>query len=168
MVAYILNINEALLLSMEKEYHHVDASIIVGIMDKRFPHIQNNCKTYMTKIGAKYKGGISVVSLGEIFKTFYSRKYIKIRKESLNFIDDLLQREHIEIFGIDDADASIFPDLRECTDSRIGASDLISLAVCIREKANVFMTLDQNILGCDKIRSFCKKKGVTIKTVQNE
>lgn len=148
-----------------KPYHHIDACVVLGavITDERF---RVPCKDYLDRIGNKYRGAISVVSFGEIYTKVFE-EYSQIiedkdtRKSVMEFIEKLILDGKVELCRINDDDLCEYNKLRHI-DRMVHTPELLSIAVAIREKASVFITIDRDILKSDGLRTYLKSFNLNI------
>ena len=125
--------------------HHIDTSVILGafLEDEEF---REECKDYLNRVGYNYRGFLPVSVTGEIFMILNK----KVSKESdrelfFLFFDKLIRKRRIEFVG---SDFEVYKKVHEIRDISYDAEplDALHLAVAITEKANVFVTLDENLV----------------------
>ncbi|MBI2583984.1 MAG: hypothetical protein HYW25_04920 [Candidatus Aenigmarchaeota archaeon] len=145
-----------------KPQHHIDAAIVIGVFFTRDEKIKDACIAYCNSLGYKYAGNISLVSLGEITKKFGAIKYKLAREEAMVFLGDFLRKKSVKICYLEEADIDLTKELKRMN-YRCDIPELLSLAVAIRSKATVFMTLDDCMLESEKfIAEIRNKYGISV------
>ncbi len=136
--------------------HHIDSNVVIGIFVFKDDDTREACKSYCTAIGHRYEGFLSILVAGEIVKIFGSIKEKLAREEAFAFLSDFIFRQNVKVESIEEIDTIVARELRSLS-HLCDMPELISLAVAVREKAEVFMTLDNEMLN-DRFRGEVQKR----------
>ncbi|MBI2675717.1 MAG: PIN domain-containing protein [Candidatus Aenigmarchaeota archaeon] len=126
--------------------HHMDSNVVIGVFIFKDDDTREACKNYCTAIGHRYEGFLSIVSAGEIAKIFGSIPERLAREEAFIFLSDFIFRQKVRIVGIEESDIILARELKPMN-HLCDIPELVSLAVAIRQNAEVFMTLDEEMLN---------------------
>ncbi len=137
--------------------HHLDSNVVIGVFIYRDEQAQRACTAYCDLIGHRYGGSISLIALGEVTKVFSQQSKDKATRDlAMLYLGDLLFKQNVRIQMLSGEDLQLAAELhglnRACD-----WPELISLAVCIWDKAQVFMTLDET-MHQERFRSEIKKR----------
>lgn len=136
---------------------HIDASIILEILLKgKFEH---ECKSFLNRVGYKYRGVLSVPVLGEVDKGIFKIESVVEREIARDFVDKLIMKRRISIFSSTYETYSIALKIREIN-SFIKSMDALHIACAIVDKADTFITLDNELVKSKEIE---KEFGIKIK-----
>lgn len=147
-----------------KEYHHLDASVYLKTVRIQVERYETTLITdYLNRLGGRtYTGGISIVCLGETVKRIIEKARDSMsRDQFLDTLGDFLDKKRIKICSLVDDDIEMVADMRDL-DNRVHIPELLGFATAIRERANVFMTYDKDMLESTKLREFGKKHHIKI------
>lgn len=136
--------------------HHLDSNVIIGVFIYKDEKTQRACTAYCDSVGHRYGGSISPIALGEVTKVFSQQSKDKATRDlAMLYLGDFLFKQNVRIQMLAKEDLHLAIELhglsRECD-----WPELISLAICIRDKAQVFMTLDE-AMHQERFRSEIKK-----------
>ena len=130
-----------------KQHHHIDSSVMIGVFLTRDEKDREACIYYCDLIGRKYAGSSSIESLGEVAKKFGTvLTDKKAREEAFVFLGDFIFKQRLNICFTDEEDLDLAKELKGLNYT-CDMAELISLAVAIRDHAEVFMILDRGMLG---------------------
>lgn len=144
---------------MTTKHEHFDANIILGALLPGKEKFRSHCKNYLTRFYGDIFGGISVITLGEIHRKIYvtfvkgDSKTVDARNDALQFIDRLILRRNIEIFQVTHEDVKLYQELRG-VENRADAPELLSLAIAIRNDAEVFVTADSALFDSTGLKKY--------------
>lgn len=154
---------------MVTKHEHFDANIILGALLPGKEKFRNYCKNYLTRFFVDISGGISVITLGEIHRKIYvtfdkgDSKTTDARNDALQFIDRLVLRRNIKVFQVGHEDIKLYQKLRTI-ENRSDAPELISLAIAIRNGADVFVTADSALFDSEELKKHVNDNyGISIK-----
>lgn len=119
---------------------------------------------YVTKLGYAFSGGMAVSAVGEVASKLYVIENDVARDLAVTWFIEFLIKRKIKVFNFNDSHIELFNELR-VLDNRVDTSDLLALAVAIKEKANVFMTYDGDMLESQKLnnKEFRRKYEIKIR-----
>ncbi len=135
--------------------HHIDTDIILE------PENTENgryCKRYLNKLGYKYRGVLSLPTLGEIFLNILSLKTPREKYVTLDIIDSLIILRKIEFYTPRNI-GELLIKIRNL-DSRIEPTDAEILACAIEASASALVTLDSKLIHNETLE---KKFNIEIK-----
>ncbi|MBI1979014.1 MAG: hypothetical protein HYS62_03075 [Candidatus Aenigmarchaeota archaeon] len=138
---------------LEREFlalplHHIDTSII---LEKSTTPNGRACTAYLNLINQKYRGKISIPTLGELTLRLIAISDYSKRIDFFEAIYNLIQTKKIGLCGIQDAD-QISKNIKD-KDDRITTTDRLILASAIGDNAQTFVTLDEKLIHNEILES---------------
>ncbi len=142
---------------LNKPSHHIDTSILIGsfLEDEEF---KDECKNYLNKVGYRYRGHLSVSVTGELFMILKERISEQSEREFFfTFFDNLIKKRLIEYVS---TNFEVYKKVAEVKDVcyDIDPLDALHLATAIVKGANVFITLDKDLINDGRLQSTFKIK----------
>lgn len=144
-----------------REYHQLDASVYLKAIEDEIKGEYTLRSNYVSKLGRTYGCSIAIHILGEITHVICRDSKDKTTRDRfLALLGDFIKKQNIKIITILEEDIKLFHDLREL-DYKSDEPELLALAIAIREKADVFMTFDEDLLHSSPI--FKQKYGIKVR-----
>jgi predicted nucleic acid-binding protein len=127
-----------------KPLHHIDASVIIEpILEGKD---SDACTKYLNRVSKIFRGSISIHGLGEIqAQAFYKVDDYRKSRELFEFIDTLVKWRGIRVIRSEYSSYNVALKLHRI-DPRLKAPDTLNIAVAIKDKADIFVTLDTNLI----------------------
>ncbi|MBU2639354.1 MAG: PIN domain-containing protein [Nanoarchaeota archaeon] len=145
--------------------HYTDSCIFLEVFSKERNNKSNECQSYLYNIGKSHKGIISILSLGEISKSFLM-EFKEVKSLELSFEklkEDLFKPFQLTSSQFEDYKLSL--ELRKIH-NHLEPADSLHIAMAINNKAKFFVTLgEKDLINNQKFREFCKNKGLKFKTL---
>jgi len=131
--------------------HHIDACIIIEVLmeDKQY----KDCENYLNKVGYKYRGILSLPVFGEIFRILVRKFEEEIDKEkAFIVVSRLVDKRRMNFSSPQFKTYTIVEKIKD-VESRAEPMDALNLAAAITGNADVFVTLDDKLMGNKKLES---------------
>jgi len=145
--------------------HYTDSCIFLEVFSNEKGNKSNECQSYLYNIGRSYEGVISILSLGEISKSFLM-EFKQIKNLELSFDklkENLLKQFQLTSSGFEDYQLSL--ELKKI-DYKLEPADSLHIAMAINNKAKFFVTLgEKDLINNDKLVKFCREKGLKFKSL---
>lgn len=126
---------------------HLDTSIL---LESEKTEDGYYCKKLLNILGTKYRSGLSLVALGELYLDILGLENYSEREDAVEFVHNLLKRKKIEYGIITKATDKVATKI-EGIDSRIDQADRLLLACASEDGADYFVTLDKKLIGNGKL-----------------
>ena len=144
-----------------REYHQLDASVYLRVLEDEIKGDYGLKSNYLSKLGRTFGCSISIHILGEIVNVICRESKNKLlRDQALIVLGDFIKKQNIEVQTILEEDIRLFHELREL-DYKSDEPEMLALAIDINKKANVFMTLDEDLLN--RASLFKQKYGIKVR-----
>lgn len=131
--------------------HHIDACVFFELIKEG--EDAKTCKRYLNKVGNTYRGKIAIHSFGEVMMGVRLKITDRLlREEASSFIMDLLDSRKIGFYSPQFRAFRIVDEINHL-DSRVEVADALHIATAIEEKADVFVTLDENLINNHAIQN---------------
>ena len=140
--------------------HYTDSCIFLEVFSKARNNKSNECQSYLYNVGRSHNGIISILSLGEISKS-YLMEFKQIKNLELSF--DKLKEDLLKPFQLASPqfeDYGLALELNKI-DHNLEPADALHIAMAINNKAKFFVTLgEKDLISNEKFVKFCKDKGL--------
>jgi len=143
--------------------HYVDSCILLEVFSKEKGNKSNECQSYLYNVGRSYEGIVSILSLGEISKSFLMEfkptKNLELSFDKLK--ENLLKPFQLTSSNFEDYQLSL--ELKKI-DYKLEPADSLHIAMAINNKAKFFITLgEKDLINNNKLVKFCREKGLRFK-----
>ena len=141
---------------MNLPLHHIDACVVLEVLIKQKEY--EACKNYLNRVGYKYRGVISISALGEILMTSMRKFEEETKKGEVSLlIGGLMEKGKIDFSSPQFKTYDVVKKIN-AIESRAEPMDALNLANAITENADVFVTMDDKLMGNKKLESAFKIK----------
>ncbi len=139
--------------------HYIDACVVMeSLMLSGDEHV--SCERYLNKVGYRYKKVISISALGEFFVTTVKKIEKRIDRETtfiflsnaFTFVRELMNRGKITLLSPQFKTYPVVEKIK-MIESRVEPMDALNHATAIADGANVFVTIDNDLVENKKLES---------------
>ncbi len=138
--------------------HFIDTSVVLGAFSEE-EEFYEDCKSYLNRVGYKFRGVFPTSVVGEIFMIVLERKDFLNRRLFFDFFDRTIFRRKIDFAPTSFEAVETIKDI-QTTDYNADPLDAEHLALAISRNANAFVTLDNDLINNEILKS---KFGISIK-----
>lgn len=144
--------------------HYVDSCIFLEVFSKEKNNKSNECRSYLYNVEKSHKGMVSILSLGEISKSFLMElKQTKNLELSFDKLEELLKP--FQLTSAKFEDYNLVSELKK-VDYNLEPADALHIAIAVNNEVKFFITLgEKKLIDNSKLVEFCRNKGLKFKAL---